>query len=134
MVMTRPPSRSAACRAVPLLAPPLMPGSTSGLLPGDPPEHAADGHPDARQISLPENVAGHDLAGDEDPLHPAHRRPLIHPHSQIREGDPRPQRIREKRWPVDSLGPMRLGRREALGPAIVQLRRIEPSLHYRAIE
>ena len=49
-----------------------------------------------------------------------HPCPLVHLHAQIGEGDARPHRIAEKGRRVDRPRPVRLGRREALGAAVVE--------------
>src|SRR5215813_2233018 len=61
---------------------------SSGLRPRDPAEHRADRHADARHVTLPEDVAGHDLAGGHDVLRRLsvlhqHARPVVDFESQI---------------------------------------------------
>src|SRR3954465_14280096 len=76
--------------------------TSAGLRPGNAPEYRADRHAHARDISLSEDVAGHDFAGcinirrrhavihDDASV-------LVHFQAEIRECDSRTQRISPER-------------------------------------
>src|SRR5262245_25744842 len=110
-------------------------GTGCGLLARDSSENRSDRHPDSRYVALSEDVAGHDLTGGEN----VGRRPAVAHHyagarvdleTEIREGDPGPQRVPEKRRRVDPPGPVALVRKEAFGSAVVQDRMVErPRAH-----
>src|SRR6476469_810231 len=95
-------------------------GMAGGLLSGDAPVRGADGHADAREIPLAEDVAGHDLArGEYVARGPAgghqHARAIVDRHAEVGEGDARPQRITVEGRRVDGARPVRLRRGEAGG-------------------
>src|SRR2546428_8143757 len=96
-----------------------------GLPPGDPPEDRADRHPDATHVSVAENVTSHDFAGREDirrrpPTGHHDTRALVHLQSEVRECDPRPQRVSPEWRLIERLRPMGLVRRQPLGATRVQ--------------
>src|ERR1039457_589956 len=88
-------------------------GGTGCLATCDSPENRSDRHAEPRQISLAENMAGHDLASRENVTGawaiPHHDRgPFVHFHTEISKRDPRAQRISAERRRVEPLRPIGL--------------------------
>src|SRR6516164_6533578 len=82
-------------------------GCTRGLPSGDAAEDRTDRHAEARQVTLTENVAGHDFTGRENVgarRQSLYLASLIHFQPEIRKRDPGSQRVTEERRPVDGLG------------------------------
>jgi hypothetical protein len=93
-------------------------------------EHRSYCHPDSRNVSAREDVAGHDLASRVDVLRAIaiaqdHPRLIINFHSQVRERDAGAQRISPEGRRVDALGPVGLVGRESIGAAIVKRAMVE---------
>src|SRR5207244_8668934 len=96
---------------------------TSSLLSGNPSENRTDGHSEPGEITLAQNIAGHDFTGSENVAvrsKTLNFGSLVHLHAEIRERNSRAQRIAVKRRLVDSLGPMRLRRGQTGGVAIIK--------------
>src|SRR6266481_1841313 len=96
-----------------------------GLPARDPAEYGSDGHAEAGQVALAEDVAGHDLAGRPQVLDRAavlhqHAGALVDADAQVGERDAGAQRVPEKGRGVDGAGPVRLGRGEPRGGAVVE--------------
>src|SRR3989338_9076674 len=109
------------------------------LPPGDPAEDKADRQSESRQIASPEDVSGHDLSRGEDVFRRAvvlHHDlpPFVHRHSQISEGDARPQRVAVERRRIDRQRPVALRRIEPFGPAVVEPAHIEYARPHRPVE
>jgi len=71
----------------------------------DPPKHRTDRHSQPAQISLPQDVPGHDLSCGEyvragTAVH-LHGSLIVHFYAQISEGDARPQGVSEKWRRID---------------------------------
>src|SRR5262245_47752036 len=110
---------------------------TRSLPSGNPAEHRADSHAEPGQVTLPDNIAGHDFACGEDVgsgAKPLHFGLLVHLHSEIRERDSRPQRITVERRPVDSEGPMRFRRSESFSVAIIENLMIKRTRPHGSVE
>src|SRR5687767_13038216 len=112
---------------------------TRGGLPGNASEYGADRHANSGNVSLPQDVPRHDLAGGVDVgsgravgHHDA--RGLIDSEPQVGECDAGPKRIAPEGRGVDPLRPMRLGRRQALCTAIVEHCAIERPRSDRLVE
>src|SRR5262245_7402112 len=129
MLMIRTPSSTGSSRA-------RSRASAAHMRPGlgarDPAEHAADRHPDAREIAFAQHVPCHDLAGRVDVLGLGsvphqYLRSLVYRYAEVGEGDSGAQRIGAIRRDIDSTRPMRLVRLESDRAAPVEGRRIEGS-------
>ena len=99
--------------------------AAAALRAGDAAERGADAHADAGRVALAEHVAGHHFAGHEQVgagrAAEVHRRASRRPsRPEVGEGDARPQRVAVERRRVDRPRPVRLGRREAFGAAVVE--------------
>src|SRR5678816_2910573 len=95
----------------------MSPDVGGGLPPRDATEHGADGHAESGQVALAEDVAGHDLTRGPEVGHRAavlheHVGALVDAYPEVREGDPRAQRVADEGRGVDGPGPVRLGRGE----------------------
>src|SRR5438105_11221706 len=110
---------------------------TRSLPSGDTSEDRTDRHPEPGQVALAENVAGHDFAGRENVgvrSQALHLSSLVHFHSEIREGDSRPQWIAKERRPVNGLRPVRLWWMDTFRAAVIQSLVIETTRLYGLIE
>src|SRR5947209_7044214 len=79
---------------------------TSSLLSGNPSENRTDGHSEPGEITLAQNIAGHDFTGSENVAvrsKTLNFGSLVHLHAEIRERNSRAQRIAVKRRLVDAL-------------------------------
>src|SRR6202158_6259587 len=110
-----------------------------GLPARDPAEHGSDGHAEAGQVALAEDVAGHDLAGRPQVLHRAavlhqHPRALVDADAQAGEGDAGAQRVAQEGRGGEGPGPVRLGRGEPRGGAIVEGVAVEAARLHGGVE
>src|SRR2546427_10050729 len=74
----------------------LSSGGTGRLPSRDLSEHRSDRHAKPGEIALADNVARHDFSGREDirgRTESLHLGAFVHPHAEIRERYPRPERI-----------------------------------------